>query len=724
VSEPRRDDEGAALLRSVARQNADGIRQARARAEADLLETREALRVSQERLTAALAAGSTGTFRWVFATGIAEWDETLGPLFGVQAGAGSRRFGELIHALHLEDRAAVQARLRQCRTDRSPFDMEFRVIHPDGAQHWLAMTATVVSDAEGTPLYMTGACRDVTRLKAAEEALRDETRMLEVLNATGTLLAGQLGLERVVQAVIDAATAVSGATVGAFVASVADDASAAPIRIDDATSDPRYAALPPQHRVPDAHLPVRSYLAVPIRSRSGELLGGLCVGHPEPGVFTDRAERLVLGIASQAGIAIDNARLYEQAQRSAEERKALLDSERAARAEAERMSEAKDDFLATLSHELRTPLNAILGWAQVLRTAGRTADDLRAGLERIERNARVQTQLIDDLLDMSRITSGKLRLDVQAIHPVAFIEAAIETVVPAAMAKGIRLERAIDPSAGPVSGDPGRLQQVVWNVLSNAIKFTPRDGSVRVGLARADAHAEISVADTGIGVAPDLMTHLFERFRQGDASTTRKYGGLGLGLSLVKSLVELHGGTVRVESPGVGQGTLVAVRLPIAAPVRPGEAGGAGLDDRALPGLRADELAGVTVLIVDDQADARDLIARVLEESAATVVSAASAGEALRLVERARPDVLVSDIGMPDVDGYELLRRVRAIGPDRGGSVPAIAVTAFARVEDRARALRAGFVVHVAKPVDAAELVSAVVAVARRPAPPADAQTG
>jgi PAS domain S-box-containing protein len=406
----------------------------------------------------------------------------------------------------------------------------------------------------------------------------------------------------------------------------------------------------------------------------------------------------------------------EAAQHAAEERKALLESERAARSAAERMSEVKDEFLATLSHELRTPLNAILGWAQVLRNGPRDQADLLKGLDTIERNARAQTRLIEDLLDMSRVASGKLRLDVQALAPVSFIEAAIETVTPAAEAKGIRVETMLDPAAGPVSGDPGRLQQVIWNLLSNAIKFTPRHGKVQIVLERVNSHVEISVADTGVGIRPDLVPHLFERFRQGDASTTRKYGGLGLGLSIVKSLVELHGGTVWVRSPGEGQGTTVTVHLPVAVVRRP-EAGGR-VHPTAVPPRSATvvtaELAGLTVLVVDDSADARDLLKRLLEDCAATVVTAGSVDEALALVATATPDVLISDIGMPDADGFELLKRVRALGPNRGGRIPAIALTAFARSEDRTRALRAGFLVHVSKPVDPAELVATVASVAGR----------
>jgi signal transduction histidine kinase len=338
----------------------------------------------------------------------------------------------------------------------------------------------------------------------------------------------------------------------------------APIRCDDVLKDPRYGTMAPHYGMPPGHPPTRSYLAAPVRSRSAEVVGGLFFGHSEPGVFTERTEKLIV----EAAVAIENARLYAAAQNAAEERKALLESERAARSAAERMSNVKDEFLATLSHELRTPLNAILGWAQVLRTGSKSQSDLIKGLETIDRNARAQAQLVDDLLDMSRITSGKLRLEVQSIQPLSFVEAAIETVKPAADAKGITLETRLDPLAGPMLGDSGRLQQVVWNLLSNAIKFTPKNGKVQVLLERVGSQIELGVADTGVGIHPDLLPHLFERFRQGDGSTTRKYGGLGLGLSIVKSLVELHGGTVSVRSPGEGFGATVTVHLPVSGEPR------------------------------------------------------------------------------------------------------------------------------------------------------------
>ena len=395
----------------------------------------------------------------------------------------------------------------------------------------------------------------------------------------------------------------------------------------------------------------------------------------------------------------------------------LLVSERSARDEAEQASAMKDEFLATLSHELRTPLSAILGWSQVLRRGIRDEADLHKGLDAIERSARVQSQLIEDLLDMNRITSGKLRLDVQPVAPLSFIEAAVETVRPAADAKGIRLEKLLDPAAGPISGDPNRLQQVVWNLLSNALKFTPRGGKVQVALERVNSHIEICVADTGIGIKPEFLPHVFERFRQADASTTRAYGGLGLGLAIVKQLVELHGGTVRVDSAGEDRGTTLTVRLPLAvmhrsmyeeARLHPKTPTSTSVNFKAL------DLSGIKVLVVDDEVDACELIKRVLTDCDAELFTACTASEALLLVARERPHVLVSDIGMPDVDGYELLSRVRALGPGGGGTVPAIALTAFARSEDRTRALRAGFLVHLSKPVEPSELIATVATIAGR----------
>jgi signal transduction histidine kinase/ActR/RegA family two-component response regulator len=410
-------------------------------------------------------------------------------------------------------------------------------------------------------------------------------------------------------------------------------------------------------------------------------------------------------------------RLLEASEKAAEERKQLLVRERAARSEAEHANAMKDEFLATLSHELRTPLGAIIGWALILRRNENGSSEFRKGLEVIERNARAQTQLIEDLLDMSRIISGKIRLDIQVVEPFSFIEAAIETVRPAADAKEIRLDKLLDLTAGPIWGDPNRLQQIVWNLLSNAIKFTPKGGVVQIVLRRVDSHVEISVADSGIGIKPGFLPHVFERFRQGDPSITRPYGGLGLGLSIVKHLTELLGGTVEAASQGEGCGSTFSVNLPLLAvytPTARSERVYLGASPAAAFSFEPVDLSGIKILIVDDEADARDMINRVLEDCKAKVITAASATEALMVIESERPHVLVSDIGMPEIDGYEFLRRVRALTQKIGLHIPAVALTAYAGFEDKTRALRAGFLVHLAKPVEPSELVATLASLTGR----------
>lgn len=397
--------------------------------------------------------------------------------------------------------------------------------------------------------------------------------------------------------------------------------------------------------------------------------------------------------------------------RSEEQREQLLEAERAAREEAERVARMKDEFLATLSHELRTPLNAILGWSQLINRSTTSAEELASGLETIERNARAQAQLIEDLLDMSRIVSGKLNLEVGVVQPADFVQAAIESVRHAAEAKGIRLTAMFQPGAGTVRGDANRLQQIVWNLLSNAIKFTTRGGRIQVCVRRADSRVEIIVSDNGQGITPDFLPHVFDRFRQADSATTRRHGGLGLGLSIVKQLVELHGGTVAAASDGLGTGATFTVQLPLLIMHQASESSSSGADLARRSIEQAYEsapLRGVTVLMVDDEADTRDLVRRVLEKCQASVLLASSAQQALELIARQRPDIILSDIGMPDTDGYELLRRIRSLPASEGGRIPAVALTALARSEDRRRALLAGFQVHVAKPLEAGELIAAV----------------
>jgi PAS domain S-box-containing protein len=393
-----------------------------------------------------------------------------------------------------------------------------------------------------------------------------------------------------------------------------------------------------------------------------------------------------------------------------------LAREKAARQEAEEANRLKDEFLATVSHELRTPLTAILGWSNML-LAGRLKGEAHDhALEIIHRNAQSQNQLISDLLDVSRIISGKLRLDLRTVELPAIIEAAVEATRPAAEAKGVRLTTALDPHSGPINGDADRLQQVVWNLLTNAIKFTPEEGEVLVKLESADSRVEITVRDSGIGVPAEFLPHIFERFRQADPGTNRIHGGMGLGLSIVRQLVELHGGTVKAESKGEGKGTTFTVSLPFVNFRR-----GSGRAERLPAGAVGHaeincppSLQGLRVLAVDDEADTREMIRAVLEHCKMEVITAASASDALEAIVQLRPDILISDLGMPGEDGYALIAKVRALPAERGGHIPAAALTAYVRGEDRVKVLRSGFQLHVSKPLEPNELVAVVANLAGR----------
>ena len=393
---------------------------------------------------------------------------------------------------------------------------------------------------------------------------------------------------------------------------------------------------------------------------------------------------------------------------------ALEESEqrlRVALAAAEEASRLKDEFLATVSHELRTPLTAVLGWSHLLRSGQLDAQAATHAVKIIERNARSQQQLVEDLLDVSRIITGKLRLDVRPLDPATFIEAAIEAVKPAAEAKDIRLQNQIDPGVISVSGDQARLQQVVWNLLSNAIKFTPRGGRVEVRLERVDSHIEISVSDTGQGIHENFLPYVFDRFRQADGTTTRQHSGLGLGLAIVRQLVEMHGGVVEARSAGEEKGANFVVKLPVLS-IYQREAVAKQASTSLADDYHAVEftgkLDGLRVLVVDDEADTLELIRVSLGQCGAEVTTARSSAEALGLLERVTPDVIISDIGMPGEDGLAFISKVRKLPPERGGRTPAVALTAYARAEDRLRVLRSGYQMHVSKPVELAELLTIV----------------
>jgi PAS domain S-box-containing protein len=705
----------------------------------EMLSAGEALRQNQRELRAlansmpqlAWIAEQDGTRVWYNQ----RWYDYTGTTPQQMSGDGWRQ----VYAPDCVD--AMEQHWAQSRENGAPFELEIPIRNANGEFRWFLTRANPVHDSDGRVLRWFGTSTDVDQVKRVQEALRDETAVLELVNRTGSALAATRDLHPLLQEVTDAATNISGARFGAFFYYGADahgkalmlhtpssgtpaayarfglprDAAhfvteqcgRATIRSDDLPADPRYGPGHPCPGVPAVQPPVRSYLAMPVALRSGVVIGYLFFGHPEPQMFTERTERIIGGIAAQAAVAIDNARLYEASQQAAEERKILLDSERHARAEAERNSQMKDEFLATLSHELRTPLTAILGWAQVLRRGSRDQADLHRGLQTIERNARAQAQLIEDLLDMSSIASGKVRLEMLTLAPAAIVAAAIDTVRPAAAAKQITIRQEFEPAPGMVAGDANRLQQIIWNLLTNALKFTPQGGNITVAIRREADQIAISVRDSGIGIAPGFLAHVFERFRQADATTTRKHGGLGLGLSIVKHLVEQHGGTVTAASDGEDRGACFTVRLPRRNGLdEPPASADGGPQRRAA----AHDLSGLQVLVVDDEDDARELIKRILNDCNAEVLTAATATEALTLLQHARPDLMVSDLGMPEVDGYGLLDRIRAMGPSRGGDLPAIALTAFARSEDRIKALSSGFLAHISKPVEPNELIAKVAA--------------
>jgi len=638
-------------------------------------------------------------------------------------------------------------------------------IHKDGHRLNISLTISPVRDLSGAIVGAAKIAHDVTGKRRVEKAFEEEVRALAILNEVGHSVAAQSDLEQVVQTVTDAATELTGASFGAFFYNVVDrnheaywlyalsgvprDAFAqfpnpratevfAPtfkgegvVRSGNIKRDPRYGRNVPHSGMPVGHLPVTSYLAVPVISRTGDVLGGLFFGHAAENVFTERSEQLAVGIAAQAAIAIDKARLFQGLQQELEarrkveeallasearlkqvitERELLLQSERYARSEAERLGHMKDEFLATLSHELRTPLNAIQGWATLLRQKEITPEDRTRGLEAIDRNVRAQAQIVSDLLDMSRIISGKIHLEVQLISLHEVINNAIESVRASADAKKIRIRTLLDSGVGFVRGDPNRLQQILWNLLSNALKFTPVGGRVQVILERVNSHVELVVEDTGIGIAPEFLPYVFERFRQADAAMTRRHGGLGIGLSIVKTLVELHGGSVRVKSAGANQGASFAIALPVSQVSEQEVERSQRLPVLADP-LEAIELPRLdqtTLLIVDDEPDGRQLMVRILEGRGAKVTAVAGGAEALELLKAQEFDILVSDIGMPGLDGYELMRRVRLLDSNRPGPIPAIAVTAYARAEDRQRSLLAGYQMHLAKPIEARELVAGI----------------
>ncbi len=662
---------------------------------------------------------------------VTSWNAAAERLFGYTA---EEMIGKPIRLLIPAERQPeeddILARLR--RGERIEHFETIRVAK-DGRRLNISLTISPVRDAAGKFVGASKIARDVTDVRTAEAErvglIEENAAVTEALNNVGTIVASDLDRNTVVQAVTDMATELTTAAFGAFFSTVENDAgqsytlftiSGAPreafsqfpmprntevfeptfnglgvVRSADITKDPRYGHNPPHHGMPKGHLPVRSYLAVPVKSRNGGVIGGLFFGHPEAGRFTEHHERLAVGVASWASLALENARMYSLVQ------------------EANRL---KDEFLASLSHELRTPLNAVLGYARMLRAGVVNAERQSRAIETIERNATSLTQIVEDVLDISRIISGKIRLDVQPVDLPQIVRSAVDAVTPAADAKGLRLEMVLDPQANQVSGDPERLQQILWNLLSNAVKFTSRGGKVQIRLARVNSHIEVSVADTGVGIEPSFLPLVFERFRQADATITREHGGLGLGLSIARQLAEMHGGTLEAASGGRGQGATFTLKVPLMI-VRPEREESARVHPHGKAGAGAiplNDLHDVHVLAVDDDADALMLVAEVLSAAGARVSTSPSAEEALKLIDAELPNVLVADLGMPRIDGFQLIAQIRGHRNPLVRRTPAAALTAYARSEDRVKALRAGFQIHLAKPIDPAELIAAVAALARR----------
>jgi len=581
--------------------------------------------------------------------------------------------------------------LRRANEDGAFEDEGWRV-RKDGSMFWANVVITAMRDDAGKLVGYAKVTRDLTQRRHQEEALRiseERFRLLVegvsdyaifMLDVNGRIASWNVGAQRIKGYT---AEEIIGQHFSVFYPREVVESGWPAHELHEAATAGRFVDTGWRVRK-DGSMFWANVTITAMRDETGKLLGFAKLTRD----LTERRRAEAMEVASL-------------------QREEILDAERTARMTAQRATQLKDEFLATLSHELRTPLSAILGWTQVLLKARAGSEvDQRRAIEVIDRNARAQVQLIDDLLDLSRIMTGKLRLDLRQIAILDVVRAAIDSAAPAAATKEIRLISLLDPGRAVVNGDASRLQQVVWNLLTNAIKFTPRGGQVQVLLQRVNSHVELSVSDTGIGIPATFLPQVFDRFSQRDGSSTRAHGGLGLGLAICKQLVELHGGTIRVASPGEGMGTTFSVDLPVSimqveserqrihptAELHDGDA-------MALP-----RLDGVHAFIVDDEPDARDLLQRVLQDQGATVTAFESADAALAAVAASRPTIIVSDIGMPGMDGYQMMRTLRANEP-RESRIPALALTAFARAEDRKRALVAGFQAHLAKPFDVGELM-------------------
>ncbi|MBD2522703.1 PAS domain-containing protein [Nostoc sp. FACHB-133] len=632
------------------------------------------LRESEERIRLATTAAELGMWFWNITTNELVWTEKCKELFGL-APEVEMSYELFLNCIHPEDRQRLNEAVARCFQEKVEYDIEYRSLWPDGSIHWIAAKGRVFYEADDQPVRMMGTAQDITGRKQIENDLRQRETQLRRLvdsNIIGIMFATPDHITEANEAFLE------------MVGYTRKELLAGKVR--------RKLMTPPEYHALDEQ-GIEQLLTVGVcnpfekeyirkdGSRIPILIGGALVEKDPPSWIC-----FILDLTP---------------------RKQL---EQTLRQQAEELKQAnrnKDEFLAILSHELRSPLNPILGWSSLLKSRKFNEATTNRALETIERNTQLQIQLIDELLDVSRIIRGKLNLTFATVNLESVIDAALETVRLIAESKSIQLKIQLDPNVGKVSGDYYRLQQVVGNLLSNAVKFTPPNGSVEVSLSSSrelTSHsAQIQVKDTGQGISPEFLPHVFEYFRQADSSTTRKFGGLGLGLAIVRNLVELHGGTITAASAGEGQGAIFIVRLPVIKEIRGDEETGGGKDK-----FNSLAIAGLRILIVDDDADTREFLHFFLQQNGALTTVAASATEALAVIAKTIPDVLISDLGMPEMDGYSLIRLLRAMPKEKGGETPAIALTAYAGESDRDQVLEAGFQKHIAKPVQPTELITSI----------------
>ncbi|HEY9622293.1 MAG TPA: ATP-binding protein [Crinalium sp.] len=675
----------------------------------DRQQTEEALRQSVERWSLALTASHMGDWRWDAETDVVTFSERAAEIFGIPPGP-HMTWNEMRELLHPDDRDRARVAVEQAIANHSDYDIEYRILHTNGSMYWVAVKGRAEYDESGTVLGMMGVVQDISDRKQIEAEIAtlnrnlqnrvNELQTLFDVIPIGILIAEDLEFKQV--RANPAFAQVLGISVGG-------NASATP---PAPNPRPPYRIFQDGRELAPEESPLRSAAlkGVPIERTEVEIWrndGAVfnLFGYAAP-LFDEQGKP-----RGAVGAFLD---ITERKQAEAE-REQLLEREQIARAaavrEAARSADAnriKDEFLAVLSHELRTPLNPILGWTRLLRMGRLDAEKTAMALETIERNAKLQTQLIEDLLDISRILQGKLTLTVTSVDLLATIEAAKETVRLAAEAKSIQITTHLTPTPSPLMGDPNRLQQVVWNLLSNAVKFTPAEGQIDITLQTVGNDAQIIVRDTGKGISPDFLPYVFDTFRQADGTTTRNFGGLGLGLAIVRQIVELHGGYVEAESPGDNRGATFTVHLPLmqnrAAIAR----------DSSKLSIQPLSLQDARILIVDDDVDTLELLAFILEEHGANTITANSCSEAIVAFKHSPPDIVISDIGMPNLDGYALIRQIRSIAPSRGGAVPAIALTAYASESDHQQILAAGFQKHLTKPIEPDVLLGAIAELLQR----------